>query len=76
MYKLTSAGCHIGSLDKGHYYSMIKKNSVTVDNVEHKNVWFRADDDVIDPLNRHDFNDHSNLQDYLKNAYILIYTHK
>lgn len=76
MYKLTSTGCHIGSLDKGHYYSMIKKNSVTVDNVEHKNVWFRADDDVIDPLNRHDFNDHSNLQDYLKNAYILIYTHK
>jgi ubiquitin C-terminal hydrolase len=76
MYKLTSAGCHIGSLDNGHYYSMIKKNSVTVDNVEYKNVWFSADDDVIDPLNKYDFNDHSNLQDYLKNAYILIYTHK
>lgn len=76
VYKLTSAGCHIGSLDKGHYYSMIKKESVKVDTMEYKNVWFSANDDVIEPLNRDDLNDHSNLQDYLKNAYILIYTHK
>jgi hypothetical protein len=53
MYKLTSAGCHIGSLDKGHCYSMINKNSVTVDNVECKDVWFNAHDDVIDPLNKY-----------------------
>ena len=56
-YNLIGIICHIGSLNFGHYYSIIKKN----------NSWFLLNDDNIEEINVH-----NNKQIY-NNAYILLY---
>lgn len=40
-YELISVGCHQGTLDYGHYYSIIK----------HNEEWYEIDDDIVRPFN-------------------------
>jgi len=57
-YNLIGVICHQGSLNFGHYYSIIKKN----------NQWFILNDDTIN-----NFNIETNKNIMYKDAYVLLY---
>lgn len=61
-YKLRSIGCHQGRLNYGHYYAILKGDTVN----NGSNEWIIADDETlerVDKLNRNAY----------KDAYMLIY---
>lgn len=61
LYNLIGIICHIGSMNFGHYYSIIKKN----------NKWFLMNDDEIS-----EFDIETNKNRIFNNAYILLYKKK
>ena len=60
-YSLISVGCHIGTINNGHYYSILKKENAS---------WEKVDDDHSTSISENDVNTHC------KNAYMCVYSRK
>jgi ubiquitin C-terminal hydrolase len=70
-FKLLSVGCHIGRMNGGHYYSVLR-DQIKEENGE-PNVWRVADDESSVSIKEEE-GDKDRFQQHLKHAYMLVYS--
>jgi ubiquitin carboxyl-terminal hydrolase 2/21 len=70
-FKLLSVGCHIGRMNGGHYYSVLR-DQIKEENGE-PNVWRVADDESSVSIKEEE-GDRDRFRQHLKHAYMLVYS--
>ena len=71
-FKLLSVGCHIGRMNGGHYYSVLRDQ--TMEENGEPNVWRVADDESSVSIKEEGDRDRDRFRQHLKHAYMLVYS--